>query len=160
MSAWRTRWNGLARRERLFLTVGGAIVTIALVFVGAIEPAWRDRARLSVELPALRDAAAKVEALRDTAIALRGRGQAVESGAAMRDAARAALARAAIPATAELGPDGALVVTARAVPAAAWMPWVEAFARDARLRIASARVAATSAPGVVDADVRFAAPAR
>jgi general secretion pathway protein M len=160
VNAWRTRWNGLARRERLFLAAGGTFVMLALVFVVGIEPAWRERARLSAELPALRDAAAKVEALRDTATALRGRGQAVESGAAMRDAARAALARGAISAVADLGPDGALVVTARGVPAAAWLPWLEAFARDARLRIASARIAATSAPGLVDADVRFAAPAR
>ncbi len=160
MSDWRTRWNGLARRERLFLAVGGGFVIAVLVFVVAIEPAWRDRARWSAELPALRDAAAKVEGLRDAATALRNRGQGVESGAAMREAARAALARAAITAEADLTPEGALVVTARAVPAAAWLPWLEAFARDARLRIASARIASASAPGLVDADVRFAAPAR
>jgi general secretion pathway protein M len=160
MSAWRTRWNGLARRERRFLAIGGGFAAVALVFVVAIEPAWQDRTRLSAELPALRDAAAQVEALRDTATALRGRGVAVESGAALRDAARAALGRAAIAAVAELSPEGALVVTARAVPAALWLPWLEAFARDARLRIASARIASTSAPGLVDADVRFAASAR
>ena len=160
MSAWRTRWNGLARRERVFVASGATILAIAFLFVVGIEPAWRDRMRLAVELPALRDAAARVEALEDTATALRGRGRAVESGAALRDAARVSLTRAALSATADLSPEGVLVVTAHAVPAATLLPWLESFARDARIRVATARIAATSAPGLVDADVRFAVPAR
>jgi len=160
VSAWRLRWNGLARRERVFVAAGSMLLTMALLFVVAIEPAWRDRTRVAVELPALRDAAAEVEALRDVAMALRGGGRAVESGAVLRDAARGSLARAAIPAAADLSPEGAVVVIVRAVPAATWLPWLESFARDARVRIATARVAGTSEPGVVDADVRFAVPSR
>jgi len=160
VSAWRTQWNGLARRERVFVATGALIVAVLLLIVVAIEPAWQERKRLSAELPALRDAAARVEALEDAAAALRGRGRAVESGAALHDAARASLARATLSATADLAPDGALIVTARAVPAASWLPWLEAFARDARVRISTARIARTSASGIVDADVRFAVPAR
>lgn len=160
MSAWRVRWNGLSRRERAFVAAGATLLTVAFLFVVAIEPAWHDRTRLAAELPALRDAAARVEALKDTATALRGHGRSVESGAALRDAARASLARTALPGTADLSPDGALVVAAHAVPAAALLPWLESFARDAHLRVATARIASTAAPGIVDADVRFAVPAR
>ena len=127
MIAWRIRWNGLARRERVFVASGATILAVAFLFVVAIEPAWHDRMRLATELPGLRDAAARVEALKDTAMALRGRGRSVESGAALRDAARMSLARAALSATADLSPDGALVVTAHAVPAATLLPWLEFF---------------------------------
>ncbi len=160
MSPWRIRWNGLARRERVFVASGATLLAITFLFVVAIEPAWHDRTRLMAELPGLRDAAARVEALKDTATALRGRGRSIESGAALRDAARASLARAALSGTADLSPEGALVVTAHAVPAATLLPWLESFARDAHLRVATARIAATAAPGIVDADVRFAVPAR
>jgi general secretion pathway protein M len=49
----RAWWSGLARRERLLLQSGLALLCIALVWLLAVQPAWRTLSRAPAELDAL-----------------------------------------------------------------------------------------------------------
>ena len=42
----RQWWTGLSRRERIAVGMAAALVAVALLYLAAIEPAWRTRARL------------------------------------------------------------------------------------------------------------------
>ena len=76
MRAW---WQGLARRERMLVAGAAVLVLAALVYLLAVEPAWKTRARLAAELPRLRAQAAEVEALAQEARQLAKRGAAPAS---------------------------------------------------------------------------------
>lgn len=158
-AAWRTWWQGLARRERIALVVGASVVAAALLYAVAVEPAWRERARLLRELPKLHDAAAQVAALKDAALALRAQGLGTASGAALRDAAQQSAARAGLAASIALAADGTLTVSTRGASADAWFAWLEAFARDARLHVVAVKASRTAA-GIVDAEARLSAAGR
>ncbi len=75
-AAWRERataaWRGLAPRERTLVSVAAALVAVALLWLLAVQPAWRTLGRAPAELDRL-DAewqvmqrlAAEAQALRD-----------------------------------------------------------------------------------------------
>src|SRR5581483_5058575 len=70
----RQWWLGLSRRERIGTAGAASFVLAALLFLVAIEPAWRTRERLAGDLPRLRAEAAQMEALRLEARRLKERG--------------------------------------------------------------------------------------
>ena len=49
----RARWQGLARREQTLLAVVAAIVALALLWLVAVQPAWRTLARAPAEIDTL-----------------------------------------------------------------------------------------------------------
>ena len=60
LRAW---WIGLGRRERALTAVAGSFVLLALLYLVALEPAWKSRVRLDAELPRLRAQVAEIDAL-------------------------------------------------------------------------------------------------
>jgi len=161
VSALRAWWLGLARRERAMVAAAAALAAGAFLYLVALEPAWKARARLEVELPRLRAQAAEVDALAREAAQLKSRGVAGESAGAAKGALERSLAAANLGAARIAALDERrVVVSAKAVPAARWLAWLEEAARESRLRVALLRIAQTEARGVVDAEVTLEIAAR
>src|SRR6185436_7429547 len=72
-------WTGLSRRERIATTAAAVLVTVATLYLAAIEPAWRARVRLAAELPQLRAQVAEMDALAIEAKKLNSRAPGVDS---------------------------------------------------------------------------------
>jgi len=158
LRAW---WLGLDRRERAMSAAAGSFVLLALLYLIAIEPAWKARERLGAELPRLREQAAEVVSLAQEAKQLTSRGVAVESAAAARVALEQSLARANLAgARVTVLDERRLAVSAKAMPVTQWLAWAEEAARESRLRIAAVRIARTSVRAVVDAEATFEIAAR
>jgi general secretion pathway protein M len=160
-AALRAWWLGLARRERMMTAAAATFVVLVLLYLVAIEPAWKAGARLEGELPRLRAQAAEVSALAQEARALKGRGVAAESTDAARAALERSLARAGFSGASVAALDERrLAVKAGAVPVSQWLAWVEEAARESRLRIATASLSRGSVRAVVDAEAVFEIPGR
>ena len=158
LRAW---WLGLARRERAMTAAAGSFVLLALLYLIAIEPAWKARERLGAELPRLRAQAAEVNSLAQEARQLASRGTAVESAATAKVALEHSLARANLGAVRVTVVDERRVaVSAGAVPVTQWLAWAEEAARESRLRIAAVRISRTSVRAVVEAEATFEIAAR
>jgi general secretion pathway protein M len=158
LRAW---WVGLARRERILAAGAASFVLLVLVYVVAIEPAWKTRQRLAAELPRLREQADEVQALAQEASQLKGLGVAAESAGAARAALEQSLARAGLPAArVAVLDERRLAVSAGGVSVAQWLAWTDEAARDSRLRIAAARISRGPARGIVDAEAVFEIAAR
>jgi general secretion pathway protein M len=153
LRAW---WVGLARRERMMAAAAASFVLLVLLYVVAIEPAWKARQRLAAELPRLRTQAAELHALAQEASQLKGLGIAAESAGAARAALEQSLARAGLQATRiAVLDERRLAVSAGGVSVAQWLAWAEEAARDSRLRIATARISRGPARAIVDAEAVF-----
>jgi general secretion pathway protein M len=153
LHAW---WIGLARRERAMTAAATAFAVLALLYLVAIEPAWKARQRLAAELPRLRAQAAEVQALAQEAAQLKGRGVAVESADAARTALEQSVARAGLPATrVAVIDERRIAVSSAGVSVSQWLAWTQDAARDSRLRIATARIVRGPARAVVDAEAVF-----
>jgi general secretion pathway protein M len=134
LAGWQTageqasqHWKQLTARERHLLSGLAAIVIAAALFAIALRPAWREVARWQDDLPALRIQAAAVDALVQEAQALkREQGNRI-SDAAMLDALRTSLARAALGGTLQVGrleDDKGWRVTVDGVSPAALFDWL------------------------------------
>lgn len=153
LRAW---WLGLARRERVMTAAAGSLALLALIYLAAIEPAWKMRERLGAELPRLRAQAAEIEALAQEAKQLTSRGVAVESAGAARTALEQALAQANLGGVrVAVLDDRRISVSANGVPVTQWLAWAEEAARESRLRIAAVRISRTPIRAVVDAEITF-----
>lgn len=158
LRAW---WLGLARRERAMTAAAGSFVLLALLYLIAIEPAWKTRERLGTELPRLRAQVAEVNSLAQEAKQLTSRGVAVESAAAAKIALEQSLARANLGGVGVTALDERRVaVSAKAVPVTQWLAWAEEAARESRLRIAAVQISRTAVRAVVDAEATFEIAAR
>ena len=153
----RSWWSGLAQRERVMTAGAGIVVAAAVVYIAAVEPAWRERARLLRDLPQLHEQAAQVDALRAEALAL-GAGNRVAPVAADRVAVEQSLARAGLAGSVK-GDGSALEVTVRGAAAQAWFAWLDGFVRESHLRVVRVRVTRTATSGLIDVDAGFAASA-
>jgi len=152
----RVWWLGLAHRERVMTAAAAAFVLLALLFLIAIEPAWKARVRLATELPNLRAQAAEVDALALEAKGLKSRVVAAESVGAARAAIEKSLAQASLgDVRIAVLDDRRLSVNAGGVSVSQWLAWAEEAARESRLRIAAARVSRGAARAVVDAEAVF-----
>jgi general secretion pathway protein M len=148
-------WIGLSRRERLAVTIATAIVAAALLYLLAIEPAWRTRARLAADLPRLRAEAVELDALAAEAKKLKVRARPPESPAQTKAALTKLLAERRIVESAIRDDGERLVVSARRADAAAWLSWLQEATSELPLRVSAARLSRV-APGVVDAEVTLA----
>jgi general secretion pathway protein M len=158
LRAW---WLGLARRERAMTVAAGSFALLALLYLIAIEPAWKARQRLGAELPRLRAQATEVNSLAQEARQLTSRGVAVESAATAKTALEQSLARANLGSVRVAVLDERRVaVSAKTVPVTQWLAWAEESARESRLRIAAVRISRTAVRAVVDAEATFEVAAR
>jgi len=148
-------WIGLARRERVGVIVASALVAAALLYLLALEPAWRSRARLASELPRLRAEVVELDALAAEAKTLKVRTRTPESPAQTKAALTKLLAERRIAESAIRDDGERFVVSARRADAAAWLSWLQEASSELALRVSAARMSRV-APGVVDAEVTLA----
>lgn len=152
----RVWWLGLTRRQRAMIAAAGSFALLALLFLIAIEPAWKARARLAAELPRLRAQAAEVDSLAQEAKRLTSRGVAMASAAAAGVALEQSLARAnLVGLRVAVLDDRRIAVSAKAVPVTQWLAWTEQAARESRLSIAAVKISRTPIRAVVDAEATF-----
>lgn len=146
-------WTGLARRERIAAAAAATLVTVTALYLLALEPAWRVRARLAAELPRLRAEVAEMDALALEAKKLRTRALSVESPAQAKAALVKLAAEKNLPAASiQDGADQRLIVALRKADAGSTLALLKDASSELPLRISAARISRT-APGVVDADV-------
>jgi general secretion pathway protein M len=148
-------WIGLARRERVGVIAASALVAAALLYLLALEPAWRSRARLAGELPRLRAEVVELDALAAEAKTLKVRTRTPESPAQTKAALTKLLAKRLIAESAIRDDGERFVVSARRADAAAWLSWLQEASSELALRVSAARMSRV-APGVVDAEVTLA----
>jgi general secretion pathway protein M len=151
-------WQGLARRERTLVAVAAGIVALGLIFLLAIEPAWKARKRLGVDLPRLQGELVQIEALHDEIRELKDRTGGVQTSDALHAAAEQSIKRANIAGEVAKQGDSAISITARNVSVTKWFKWLETFMREARVQVVASRVERVST-GRVDASVSFSTAA-
>ncbi|MCO5105872.1 MAG: type II secretion system protein M [Burkholderiaceae bacterium] len=156
------RWQLTTPRERRVVIAGAALLAIAVVWLLLFEPAWDGRRRLQSELPAMRSQVAQIEQLAGEARRL----GAVPAGNDAPQAVRARLeqsidAAGLKPALAQLTLTGNLFeLRFKSVPYAAWLAWLEAAARETRLRVVDAAVTRETGIGVVSVRLALEMPRR
>jgi general secretion pathway protein M len=161
IASLRAWWLGLGRRERIMSAAAGSFAFLAVLYLVALEPAWKARARLATDLPRLRTQAAEVDALAQEAKRLASRGVAADSAPAARVALEQGLARANLGGVrVAVLDERRLTVSASGVPVSQWLAWAEEAARESRLRIAAVRISRTAVRAVVDAEATFEIAAR
>jgi general secretion pathway protein M len=149
-------WIGLSRRERIATASAAALVVAALLYLVAIEPAWRTRERLAADLPRLRAEAAEVESLRLEARGLKDHALRLDSAAQARAAVTKLLQEKQLAgAQVRETDDRELVVSMRGADVAVWLAALREMTSEMPLRVAQARLART-APGLVDAEATLA----
>lgn len=154
MTRLREWWTGLARRERIATALAATLVIAAALYLLAIEPAWRARARLGAELPRLRAQAAEMDGLALEAKKLGARAAPAAESPAQAKAALVRLAAEKNLASASVqdGDNQRLIVALRKADAASTLALLRDASGELPLRISAARIS-RAAPGVVDADV-------
>ena len=158
IAALRPWWTGLSQRERIATSIGTGLALAVVIYVLALEPAWRARARLSGELPRLRAEAAEMDALAQEAKKQRTRTLAVESPEQVKAALTRLLAEKHIAgASIRDGDDRRLLLSVKRAEAAAWLAWMKDVSSELPLRVATARIT-RAGPGLIDAEVALAPP--
>jgi general secretion pathway protein M len=156
IEALRAKWTALAQRERLIVVGVALLVVAALLYLGAVDPALTARRASAKDLPRLREQAAELQSLIQEVKLLRGRGAASYTPQAAKEALAQSLAQGNL-ASARIAmlDERRISVTAKAVPVAQWLVWVEQAARESRLRITTAQITATATRGMVDSEMTF-----
>jgi len=155
-------WASLAIRERRMVLGALVVITIALLYLLAFEPAWKASRKLAAELPVLRAQAAQLGALSSEARRLSAVPRASETPQALQAALSASTQAAGFGAAlAELKRDGTLFELRFAgVPHEAWLLWLDATLRQTRLRVLDLSIMRAGGPGVVDVKLVLESPAR
>ena len=145
-------WLARTEQERKYLTVGGAIVLAALVYMIFIDPALAGRTELRQKLPELRQEAAELQALALEASQLAGR-PAPQPAPMTREALAASLATRSInPQSLTLTGEFAKLQVSN-VSFANLVMWLDAQRRENRISVQDMTVTALGAPGQVDASL-------
>ena len=156
---WDAFWSSLAPREQRLVAGGIAVVLLAVAYLLLWEPAATGRARLTKELPQLREQAAQMTTLAREARTLAGQALPPHPGEAQRAALESSLASHGLKPTQLVLQGDTLQLHLDGVAFSAWTDWL-ASVRDAqRLKVAEAQVRYVAAPAVVNVRARLQAPA-
>jgi type II secretory pathway component PulM len=154
-------WAGRQDREKAFLIVLAAVVTVGLL-AQMLWTSHQARARLRKQLPQLEQ---QVETLRRKAADLQqlkaqpSLAAPGEGSALLATAATAAKAVGLPEAAAKLQLEGVRRLRLRAtVPFDRWLQWTAALQRDGQVRLVSCKVEAAATAGLVSVDALFALP--
>lgn len=162
MGALRHFWSERAPRERAWLAAGALVVTVALIYLVLIEPAWQGTRKLERSLPATRAQSVELAALLAQARELRVRPQSAQVvGGDVRAALEASLKRAGLkPARLAVGAEGDLQLSFTKVDYAAWSRWLAEAERENGLRVLAVSATAVPPPGAADIELTLRPPRR
>ncbi|WP_228894411.1 type II secretion system protein GspM [Pseudoduganella aquatica] len=145
-------WNERSEQERRMLTIGGAVVGLALAYSLLVAPALHGREALRKALPQLRQDVAELKALARTAAELAAKPP-VQAPPMSRDALTASLNAAGLkPQSLNLTGEYAKLEL-KGVAFAALVTWLDAQRRDSAVMVQEAVVTGQATPGVVDAAI-------
>jgi general secretion pathway protein M len=145
-------WLARTEQERKYLTVGGATVAGALVYMLFIAPPLAGRAALNAQLPALRLEASKMQALALEAGEL-SRQPALQVTPMTRETLTASLtARSLTPASLVMSGEFCKLQF-NGVPFASLYSWLDAQRREHRIDVTEIGVTAGTPAGQVDASI-------
>jgi general secretion pathway protein M len=145
-------WLARTEQERKYLTVGGATVAGALVYMLFIAPPLAGRVALNAQLPALRLEASKMQALALEAGEL-SRQPALQVTPMTRETLTASLtARSLTPASLVMSGEFCKLQF-NGVPFASLYSWLDAQRREHRIDVTEIGVTAGTPAGQVDASI-------
>lgn len=145
-------WNERSEQERRMLTVGGAVVGLALAYSVLVAPALEGREALRKALPQLRQEVAELKALARNAAELAAKPP-VQAPPMSRDALTASLNTAGLkPQALNLTGEYAKLEL-KGVAFAALVTWLDAQRRDSAVLVQEAVVSSQTTPGIVDAAI-------
>ena len=144
-------WQALAPRERRLLHVASIVVLLALLWILAVEPAWRARGRLGTELPRARAQFVQLEAMAVEARQLAAMPGSNDSAQAQRAALESSVAAAGLGGRLSQSSLSGEIFDLRfkAVAFDAWLAWLEGTLRETRLRVADVEVQREPQAGLV-----------
>lgn len=143
-------WNQRDERERKTLARGAVFVTLVLVYLLLIDPAFSGRAKLKHDLPELRQQVAQMQALSRQAAALSDKPAPVLETVS-RDKIDVALARHSLKAQSVLLTGEYVKVQLAAAPFSATLTWLDELQKSLRLSVVDAEFSALDKPDLVDA---------
>ena len=144
-------WLARTEQERKYLTVGGATIVGALVYMLFIAPPLEGRARLNAQLPAMRVEAARMQALALEAGELPR--QPVQVTPMTRETLSASLTARSLAPTSLVMSGEFAKLQLNGVSFAALYSWIDAQRRENRIEVQEIGVTAGSPAGQVDAAV-------
>lgn len=135
-----TEWfEARAPREKQLLLVGGALLTVALLYSLLWAPAWDGCSRIRANLPRLQAEVGQVQAQLDEARLLKGTAAIrAPEGLALRDAIAGSLAQAGVPDPQISVLGKGVQVEAKNVPFGVWMVWLDDVRRTNHVRVINA----------------------
>jgi general secretion pathway protein M len=143
-------WDARSEQERKLLTLGSAVVVLALIWAVLFAPAMEGRAQLKKSLPQLRQQAAQLQALAAEAASLPGSAP-LDVAVMSRDSLVSSLAARSLTAQ-SVGMTGQYAkLELRSVPFGALLQWLDAVRREGRIVVQDASITAQPTPGLVDA---------
>jgi general secretion pathway protein M len=147
--AW---WLARSDQERKTLSIGAAVLLVALAYLVLLAPALEGRAELRRSLPQLRQQAAQLRALADEARTLAA-APAPQVAPLTRETLQARLtAHGMTPASLAVGGDGAKLQLSN-VSFANLMAWLDAERRENRIAVVDAAITGLPVVGQVDASL-------
>ncbi len=145
-----TWWLGRTDQERKFLTVGGAVVGVSLVYALLLAPAIEGRDSLKRSLPALRQQAAQLQTMAAEAQALAA--TPAPSVAPMNsEGLNASMAQRGLKAASVTMTGEYAKIQFNGVSFANLVSWLDAQRRENRVQVQDATFTALAAVGQVDA---------
>lgn len=145
-------WLARTEQERKYLSIGGAVVLLALVYALFIDPALSGAAQLRRQLPQLRQQAAQLQAMAQEAGEL-ARQPAPQPVPMTRESLAASLkARGIEPQALTMTGEYAKLQVA-GVSFANLVAWLDAQRREHRIAVQDLNVTGLATPGQVDASL-------
>jgi general secretion pathway protein M len=145
-------WLGRTEQERKYLTAGGAVVLLALLYSVLIDPALTGRAQLKRALPELRQQASQMQALAAEANALAAEPKAQVTPMTREALAASLTARGLSPQSLTMTGEYAKLQLS-GVSFANVMAWLDAQRRENRVMLQDGAFTALNTPGQVDASL-------
>jgi general secretion pathway protein M len=143
-------WEARSEQERQFLSIGGALMLLLLVYGTLFAPAMEGRAQLEKSLPQLRQQAAQLQALAAEAATLGGSVpvQVTPMTSAILNGSLKArgLTAQSVGVTGEFAK-----LELRGVSFATLVQWLDVLRRENRIAVQEASITAQAVPGIVDA---------
>ncbi|TFW22153.1 type II secretion system protein M [Massilia arenosa] len=142
-------WNARTEQERKFLTVGGAVVALAVLYSLFIGPAVDGRAALRKQLPQLRQQAAQLQGMAAEAAEL-ARQPVPQVTPMSRDSLTASMTTRGLKAESIILTGEFAKIQFKGMPFAAIVTWLDAQRREARVMVQDVNLVAAGDAGQVD----------
>jgi type II secretory pathway component PulM len=156
---WRNTWARRSSRERVFLSVGAALLAAALAWGAIWQPAQEARTRLARRNAALEIQVAQIGALARDAATLRARSQAPGTPEQMKTRLETALATLGLkPGTLEVDTQNRQARVSLEAPFDRCIALLDTVRRDSRWPLTQARFEATAQTGLVRAQLSWSQP--